>query len=147
MRNYSGLSPYISEGVGSGGKGVLAAGGVPAEYFEVAAGFGPGEQGAQKFADAGGLVPLAAVAEVPAQVHIGVEPGAGFGDALGEVLGAVRYRVEGRGFLVVGKGHVPLFAIVFGEAAEAGYFEFGGELAAERVDAAAELGEGHCGTF
>ncbi len=125
---------------------MLAAGGVPAEYFEVAAGFGPGEQGAEEFADAGGLAPLAAASEVSAQVHIGVEADAGFGDALGQVFGAVRYRVEGRGFLVAGKGHVPLFAVVFGEAAEAGYFEFGGELAAEGVDAAAELGEGHCGT-
>ncbi len=125
---------------------MLAAWGVPAEYFEVAAGFGPGEQGAEKFADAGGLAPLAAAPEVPAQVHKSVEADAGFGDALGQVLGAVRYRVEGRGFLVVGNGHVPLFAIVFGEAAEADYFEFGGELAAEGVDAAAELGKGHCGT-
>ncbi len=125
---------------------MLPAGGVPAEHFEVAAGFGPGEQGAEEFADAGGLAPLAAVAKVPAQVHIGIEPDAGFGDALGEVFGAVRYRVEGRGFLVVGKGHVPLFAIFFGKAAEADYFEFGGEFAAEGVDAAAELGEGHCGT-
>ena len=51
---------FISEGVGSGGGGLLPAGGVPTEYFEVAAGFGPGEQGAEKFADAGSLAPLAA---------------------------------------------------------------------------------------
>ena len=93
------------------GRRIVLGGQVPAEPFQVAAGFGPGEQDAYDLARFGNFASFLAPFKVVMKGHVGIEAEAALGYP-------PDYGMRFRGLLAVGDGGVPVVKDFLGHAAE-----------------------------